>query len=84
VTHQIKIARAKTLSVIGDCHESFNAMLDYVPRGVLKTLPAKRLAEMIDALWLACGTSKAIAAREAIQNGFVWDARNDRAVDLVA
>lgn len=82
MSHQIKIARAKALSTIGDCHNSFDAMLAYIPAGVLKTLPAKRLAQMVDGLWLACGATRAIAARDAIEDGFVWDERAQRAINL--
>ena len=82
--HQIKIKRALKKSKIGTCPGSAHAMLAYIPQSIMDQATSSAVAEMLDALWLACGTSKAIAEREAIQNGFVWDAPNNRARDIAA
>jgi len=78
----IKVIRAAKISKIGGNSNSFYNMLDYIPADVRKALSSKQIAVIIDRLWDACGASKAIAARESLENGFVWDAKNNRAVDL--
>lgn len=79
---QIKINRARKLSTIGNLPNTFAAMLIYVPADNITALTSRQLASQIDTLWRACGTSKAIAAREAIENGFVWDERNNCSRDI--
>lgn len=76
--HTIKIKRALRLSTIGANHASANAMLDFVPAAIIETLPARKLAEMLDAMWQLAGNSKAVAARDAIKEGGVWDDRASR------
>jgi len=69
---QIKITRARKSSAIGANPETFAAMLAYVPTDVVNSLTSKLLAAQIDAIWQACGASKMIASREAIENGAVY------------
>ncbi|NBN63087.1 hypothetical protein [Pannonibacter tanglangensis] len=78
----IKITRAAKLSRIGDTPRSFAAMAQYLPDSVIKSLTSVQLAEMIDALWTCAGDAKAIAAREAIEAGCVWDAKRNMSRDL--
>lgn len=72
---QIKINRARHLSTTGRYPASFDAMLAAIPAPVVTGLTAKALAALIDAQWIACQDAKAIAEREAIDAGAVWDAR---------
>lgn len=75
---------AMKLSKIGPYGHSFGAMWEMIPESAKSRLPASALAEMVDAMWAVSQRSKRIAEEEAIENGSVWDHRNDRAVDLVA
>lgn len=70
----IKIKRAMRLAVIGTCPASAEAMLDMIPADIQASLTARQIAGMMDALWRACGASKAIAAQDAIAEGGIWDA----------
>ena len=78
----IKFTRAATLSKIGSTPRSFEDMAAYLPDSVIKSLTSTQLAEMIDALWTCAGDAKAIAAREAIEAGCVWDAKRGTSRDL--
>lgn len=53
--------------------ESYRAMADAVPVAVWDALPARLIAELIEANWRLAQKSKALADRETIENGFVWD-----------
>ncbi len=79
---QIKINRALLKAKIGSYPSSASAMLDYVPLSVRDTLTSSQLAEMLDALWEACQAAKAIANREVVSDGAVWNARNEQFVEL--
>lgn len=81
-SHQIKINRAVKMARIGAYPNSASAMINHIPDTVISALPARLIAAQIDALWDACQASKAIADREAIQNGFVWDSPRNLAVEL--
>ena len=80
----IKINRAVKLAAIGRNPGPCADMLVMIPLSVRDALTARRLADMLDALWHACSASKAIAAAEACQNGAVWDASVGRLRDVVA
>lgn len=82
--HAIKINRALRLAGIGSCHGSAMAMLDYVPASVRAALSGAELGELLDALWRACQDAKALAAREAIGEGAIWDARRQRLREIGA
>lgn len=71
----LKIKRARELSTIGDNPTSFAAMANAIPADVIAALPARLIAQLVDANWQLAGTSKAIAARDAISEGAVWDER---------
>lgn len=75
MAHSIKINRALKLSTIGAHAGSAEAMLESVPDSVIKALPSRQLAQMIDALWQHSSATKAIAARAIIAEGGVWDSR---------
>lgn len=68
----------------GPCHASALAMLDAIPDEVIAALPARLLAQLIDANWALAQQSKAIAAAEAIAEGAVWDARSQRLREIAA
>lgn len=80
--HSIKIKRALKLSTIGSCSGSAIAMLDAIPQSVVAALTSAQLADLIDANWRLAGASKAIAERDAVAEGAVWDARNQRHIPL--
>lgn len=79
----IKITRALRKAIIGDCHESASAMLAAIPDSVIAALSSSQLAEMLDAAWRLSCTAKAIAEREAIANGGVWDERRQAFREIV-
>ncbi len=70
----IKINRAMRLADISANPGSASDMLGLIPAEVVEALTAKQLATMLDAMWAACQRSKAIAARDAIAEGAIWDA----------
>lgn len=78
----IKIERAVKLSKIGAYPATFSALLAHVPQTLVDTMTSRQLAATLDALFACAQESKALAAREAIQNGFVWDARQNRSRDI--
>jgi len=57
-----KINRARKIAAIGDCHASFDAMLDAIPVAVIDRLSSRELAALIDANWRLARASKAIGA----------------------
>ncbi len=79
----IKINRALKLSAIGRYPGSADAMLDNVPRSVLKALTAQELATLLDAMWDTCQEAKGLAARDAISEGVIWDTRRQRLVEIL-
>lgn len=73
--HEIKINRALRLAEVGRYPASASAMMDAVPASARANLTSQELAELLDAMWGVAERSKAIAAREVIDNGRIWDAR---------
>ncbi len=80
----IKTNRAMKIATTGRYPRSFAAMLDAIPESVVEALNARLIAELIDANWRLAGCSKRIAEHEAVANGFVWDHRRGRAMNLTA
>ncbi|MEN9854948.1 MAG: hypothetical protein RLZZ157_74 [Pseudomonadota bacterium] len=78
----IKRNRAQGLTSLGHHPRTFSAMYDAIPESILMALPAKQIAILIDAQWLLASKSKMLAEIEAIENGFVWDHKKDKAVSL--
>lgn len=83
MTHQIKINRALQQSTIGTCPGTASTMLAAIPVEVIAALPARLIAQMLDANWQLAGASKATADVEAIGAGFVWDAAHGIARDIL-
>lgn len=81
---QIKIKRARAAATIGRYPASFDAMLARVPADVVAALTSAQLAQMLDALADACDASKALAARDACDEGAIWDARANRLREIAA
>lgn len=77
MVHKVKIARAKQLATIGPCHASFEAVIDAVPEATIAAISSRALAELADAIWRSWGETKAIAERDAIAEGGIWDARRE-------
>lgn len=73
--HSIKMARARKLSRIGDNPSTFAAMARYVPARILERASAVEIAATVDALHACAQEAKAIAHRDVIDDGFVWDDR---------
>lgn len=95
--HNIKVNRALSASRIGGVHgggdhdipqcgcaASALAMLDAIPETVVAQLSAAALADLLDAMWMMCERTKAIAAADVIQEGAVWDAKQQRLREIVA
>lgn len=80
----IKVNRALALANIGRNPGSAQAMLDAIPADVVAALTARRLAQMLDAMWRLAGASKALAAHDAIAEGAIWDARTGRLRSIAA
>lgn len=76
--HDIKVNRALRLSKTGRYPASANAMLAHVPEAVIATIPGQQLAELIDAMWDCAQASKALAAREILAEGAIWDGQRQR------
>lgn len=84
IDHSRKINRAVKMSGIGTHRESVSAMLRVIPDDVIAALPARLIAQLIDANWRLAQESKAIAAVDAINEGCVWDARKQRHREIAA
>ena len=82
--HSIKINRAQKLTSIGKYPGTWAALLAHVPAELRNTLTARQIAQTVDALWACAQASKAIADREAIADGGVWDARRQQFHDLAS
>lgn len=80
----IKINRALKLASIGANPDSAAAMLEVIPAEAIKAVTAHQLAAMLDAVWRACQASKAIATREALDEGAIWDAGRGRLREIAA
>lgn len=84
INHARKVNRALALSGIGAHPQSASAMLSAIPDEVIDALPARLIAQILDANWTLAESSKAIAEREAVQQGCVWDAKAQRHRDIAA
>ncbi|GEK69788.1 hypothetical protein [Paracoccus denitrificans] len=84
IDHTRKVNRAVAMCSIGMHPESVAAMLRAIPEDVIAALPARLIAQLIDANWRLAGASKAIAAADAIREGCVWDAQQGRHRDIAA
>ena len=78
VDHSRKVKMALGRARVGSHPASRAAMLDAIPRSALARLTAADLAEMLDAMWSVTQRSKVPAAREALDEGIVWDAAQQR------
>lgn len=79
----IKTNRAQGFSKIGMHPAKVAAMLSHVDRQVLASVSSRTLASVIDSLYAASLAAKAIAMRDAIGEGAVWDAKAQRHRDIV-
>lgn len=80
----IKLSRARRLCDTGRYPATYDVLLDHVPDALIDRLTAAEIAEMIDAMYRCSARAKALAARDAIDEGCVWDARRQRLVELQA
>ena len=69
INHSIKVNRALRKSVIGRYPGSALAMLDAIPLEIIDSLSSNKIAQLLDANWHLAKQSKALAAREAIEDG---------------
>ena len=84
IDHSRKVNKAATMCAIGTHPDSVAAMLRAIPGDVIAALPARLIAQLIDANWRLACASKALAAADAIQEGCVWDAQQGRHRDIAA
>jgi hypothetical protein len=82
--HAIKRERARRLCPVGRYPETYAALSAHLPDRLLDRLTARDLADVIEAFARVSGTAKALADREAVANGCVWDARAGRLVEIAA
>lgn len=80
----IKINRAIALAKTGKNPGCALDMMAAIPANVVAHLPARLLAEMIDANWQLALASKAISTSGACDEGVIWDAANGRLRDIAA
>ncbi len=78
----VKINRALKMAKIGDNPGSASDMLDAIPAKIIKQLPSRLLADLLDANWALAQASKALANRETCENGAVWDGRHQALRDI--
>lgn len=76
--HQIKVNRAVKMSAIGAHSISASAMLSAIPADVIASLPARLIAALLDSNWQLAQASKAIAIKDAVADGAVWDGTKHR------
>lgn len=79
---KIKYSRSKDAAKRGEYNNSFDAMYREIPESVKAALTSKRIAELVDAMWNVAQKSKAIANREAIEIGAVWDEKAQKHRDI--
>lgn len=82
--HQIKIERARKLSSTGAYPATFDAMLGHVSAEIVSSVTSRQLARIIDDLFVASQAAKAIAEADAITEGAIWDARQQRLREIAA
>ena len=76
--NQIKIAKARKKSSIGSGPMTWRVHLEAVPRSVVARLTSTELAELIDAMRSLTQATKAFHEREIVDEGAIWDARQQR------
>ena len=76
--HSIRVKRAIALSILYDVPSSAAAMVRAIPEDVVSSISARLLAQVIDANWRLAQEAKAIAARDAVREGIIWDADQQR------
>jgi hypothetical protein len=81
--HAIKRERARRLCPVGRYPETYAALSAHLPERLVERLSARDLADVIEAFDLVSSTGKALADREAVANGCVWNARAGRLVEIV-
>lgn len=82
--HTIKINRALAGAAIGRNPGSALDMLAAIPATVIDALPARLLAELLDANWSLAQASKALAHTDACAEGAIWDARRQQLREIAA
>lgn len=80
--HSIKLARARSLSRIGNYPRSAAAMESHLPKEVIAQCNSAALAAMLDALWATAQEAKGLAEAEACDQGYIWDARRGAMRDI--
>lgn len=78
--NKIKVNRALTMSQIGNNPASAAAMLAAIPNDVILALPSRMIAQILDANWRLAQNSKAIALRDALSDGAIWDGQRSREI----
>jgi len=83
-TRTIKLNRARKLSATGRHPATFDALARHLPDGLVAAIPARLIAETIDALHACAGEAKALARHEAVAEGAIWDAAASRHREIAA
>lgn len=78
----IKLTRARRLSDTGRYPGTYDALLDHMPCDLIARLTAAEIAVVIDTMYRCSARAKALAERDAITEGCVWDARHRKLVEL--
>ncbi len=78
----IKINRAAKHSKVGGLPSTFRSLLAYIPPELLDAMTSRQIGLTIDALYDCAQESKAIAVREAIDEGVVCDVDRNLFINL--
>lgn len=80
----IKVRRALSRAAVGRYPASASVMLDRIPTSTRAALTSAALAELLDSLWVASQGDKALAIRDAITEGAVWDGERQALREIAA
>jgi len=76
--NHIKIEKGRKKSSIGSGPMTWRVHLDAVPPSVVGRLTSTELAELIDSMRGLTEATKAFHEREIVDEGAIWDARQQR------
>lgn len=82
--HTIKLNRARQISGIGLYPATYAAIVRHVPDAVVASGSAAMIAAVVDALHACAQEAKGVALRDAVADGVVWDAGQQRHREIAA
>jgi hypothetical protein len=76
--HSRKIETARRLFTVGTMPHTWSDIIDSVPRSVIDTVPARALADLVDAIRIVSLDQQARGQQDALDEGAIWDPRLQR------